>query len=113
MEDRLLRARAGEHLGLGIDRDAEATPEVAGGGLAQRGGAEGARVLGGLRDARRERLPDEGGGRLLRIAEPEVEQALPAGEEGATALVELDHEVLLELAEDRVLGSVQHGNPEE
>ena len=64
-------------------------------------------------DAPGERPAEERGRRLPGIAEAEVEEALAGRDEGLAALVELDHEVLLDPTEDRALRGVLHGDREE
>jgi hypothetical protein len=101
VEDRLLGAQRGDHLGGGIDVGAEAPGDPGRHRRAVLGQALGERVARERRDRRRQRLADEGGRLLARLPDPEVDQVDAAGGQPALRVVEPQERVGVEAAEDR------------
>jgi hypothetical protein len=92
-EDRLLRAERGDHVPLGIELDAEASPDPCGDRLAELGKPGRRRVAHALADAVAERLQDQGVGRLARVAHAEVDHLEPSCPARGRRLVEADERV--------------------
>src|SRR5438067_4174585 len=77
VEERLLRALTRQDFAIGIDGQVEAPPQIARRRPAKHRKPRDARVLRHLGDGSLERLADEGGGRLARIADAEIEDGFP------------------------------------
>jgi hypothetical protein len=88
-EDRLLRAERGKDVHIGVEDDAEPPVDPGDDCLAELGQPGGARVGRGGLDRRDERLADERGRFLPRVAHTEVDQGPALGDRLGLTPVEL------------------------